>query len=145
MQKTVIANSGSADRGKTTSIRAVYEALKSKYEEEFKSISYIDEYSDIRAIFEIRGILFGLESQGDPKSRMFKSLDVFFEKDCKIIICTCRSRGDTKDKVRSLRDSHGYRLIWAQNISCKSVAVELNKIYVNSIITIVDDIINDRY
>ena len=61
MQKLVIANRGSKEQGKTSSIREVFNILDAKY----PTNVYID-YGDIMATIQIGDVLVGLESQGDP-------------------------------------------------------------------------------
>lgn len=48
-----------------------------------------------------RGILVGLESEGDPKGKyMEKSLTEFMNESCKIIICACRTKGSIINKLK---------------------------------------------
>ena len=85
MQKLVIANRGSKEQGKTSSIREVFNILAAKY----PANVYID-YGDIMATIKIGDVLVGLESQGDPGSRIFDSLEKFVELGCDVIVCACR-------------------------------------------------------
>lgn len=108
--KKIVALRGAGNRGKSTTLKIVYEYL-------LKSFSLLPEdrvapggrgmyrqdmRSDVRAIFVVNGKRVGIESQGDPKSRLKDSLDFFQRKRCDLIICATRTRGDTTDLVQAL-------------------------------------------
>ena len=116
--KIVIANSGFAHTGKSTSIRYVFELLSSRY----RVIEPINGYNpkvDVKAIIEIpqsdgHMVKVGIESQGDPGSRQMESIDYFVKEKCEIILVACRVNGATKDKVLSLQPSD-WQVIWFKN------------------------------
>jgi hypothetical protein len=54
----------------------------------------------------------GIESQGDPNSRIFKSLPFFVNKECDIILCACRNRGETVWEVEKLHKDFDYDIVW---------------------------------
>lgn len=138
--KTIIADYGGGDIGKSSAIKEVYNQIKRSYPQCVELDYYFD--GDIRSIFEINKTKIGIESQGDPYSRQPVSLDSFLQKGCDIIIVACRTKGDTIEKVRNFERYHGYRIIWAQHHINKSVNVQLNTIYTRSIVQMVDDIMN---
>ena len=123
MQKLVIANRGSKEQGKTSSIREVFNVLAAKY----PTNVYID-YGDIMATIQIGDVLVGLESQGDPGSRIFDSLKKFVELGCDVIVCACRSYGDTTNAVYALSNDD-YQVIFATNDKSddETMQVVLNK------------------
>lgn len=88
MKKIVFANCGAGNQGKSSSVKEVYHLLNSKY----KAI-LMTGGADIKATIRINGVLVGVESQGDPYSRLFQSLDDFVSMGCDIIVCACRSSG----------------------------------------------------
>lgn len=116
--KIVIANSGFAYTGKSTSIRYVFELLSSRY----RVIEPINGYNpkvDVKAIIEIpqsdgHMVKVGIESQGDPGSRQVDSINYFINKDCEIILVACRVKGTTKDAVINLRNND-WQVIWFKN------------------------------
>ena len=118
--KIVIANSGFAYTGKSTSIRYVYELLSSRYHPII--IDPKQGYhpnKDIKAIIEIpqsdgHKVKVGIESQGDPGSRQVDSINYFINKGCEIILVACRVKGATKDKVLSLQPLD-WQVIWFKN------------------------------
>ncbi|WP_213946974.1 hypothetical protein [Luteibacter sp. dw_328] len=124
MNKIVVLQ-GAGNRGKSTTLKIVYEHLLNKFsllaEERVTSggraMYRLDVRSDVRAIFSVNGKYVGIESQGDPNSRLRDSLDFFQRKRCDLIICATRTRGDTTDIVRALDPP--YSIEWV----AKSVAV----------------------
>lgn len=48
---------------------------------------------------EIKGLKLGIESQGDPGSRLADSLDLFIREQCVIIVCATRTWGATVEAV----------------------------------------------
>lgn len=118
--KIVIANSGFAYTGKSTSIRYVYELLSSRYHPNI--IEPKEGYNpnqDVKAIIDIpqsdgHMVKVGIESQGDPGSRQMKSIDEFVNNGCEIILVACRVKGTTKTKVLSLQ-RNDWQVIWFKN------------------------------
>lgn len=143
MKKTVIANYGAGDRGKSSSLVLVYQKIVQKYPN-IKIIDKDTRWGEIKAIFEINGLKIAIESQGDPDSRIHASLEEFLNINCDVIICACRTKGETTNAVGEMEGKFGYRLIWAQNIYCESISNHVNNIYAESIVTLFDDIINSR-
>ncbi len=141
MQKLVIANRGSKEQGKTSSIREVFNVLAAKY----PTNVYID-YGDIMATIQIGDVLVGLESQGDPSSRIFDSLKKFVELGCDVIVCACRSYGDTTDAVYTLAND-GYQIIFAQNDKSddEAMRIVLNKKYATRVVDMIEGRINGDF
>lgn len=106
--KTVIALSGVANRGKTETIRNVYNQLYNEYPDAQQQL--LVSRSDVRVILTIEGVKVGIESQGDPNSRLPKSLALFQREGCQIVVCTMRTYGMTVEAVEQLRIKHGYNL-----------------------------------
>lgn len=132
MNKLVIANKGTSGQGKSSSIREVFNQLKKKYPAH--ALVLIND-CDIKATIEIKGIKVGIESQGDPYSRMQESMDDFVTKNCEIIVAACRTSGGTYDKInQDLCIAHKYDVIWASN----------DKYYDKNNTTVVNNL-NDRY
>lgn len=143
MIKTVIADAGGGGIGKSSAIKQVYEEIKKKYPH-FIDLRPPITVGDINALIEINGIIIGIESQGDPGSRMYKSLEDFVNQRCDIIVCACRTKSDTKAAVIKLGSVHSYRLIYAQHLINSSIKDVLNHKYALSIVSIIDDILNGR-
>ncbi|OGJ90451.1 MAG: hypothetical protein A2268_03005 [Candidatus Raymondbacteria bacterium RifOxyA12_full_50_37] len=106
--KILIAVRGVANRGKSASIKKAYQLLKSKYSgANFEEIIF---KADIKIIITVKGVKVGIESQGDPSSRLFESLKYFVEVGCQVIICATRTRGETFDAVNALAGQ--YQIKW---------------------------------
>lgn len=114
-QKYALAVWHSGGKGKTESVRQFAFELLRVYPE-FNPIipnpTTVPATNDFRLIVEINGKIVGVESQGDPKTRLEERLEeLAVIQNCDLIICTCRTRGETVDAVSNLRN-HGYEVIW---------------------------------
>ncbi len=127
MKNLVIANSGKENQGKSSSIKEVFNQLSVAY-----SSNILINDGDIKATIDINGVLIGIESQGDPYSRMQQSMDDFVSMGCQIIVVACRTKWGTYNKIIDLNTSHGYDIIWASN---DKTVISQNHM----------DILNDRY
>lgn len=146
MNRTIIANYGAGSLGKSSSIKAVFEKIKVGYSH---TITDFSDNGDVRAIihFTDYDIKIGLESQGDPDSRMPVSMDLFVKNSCDIIIAACRTKGETMNKIYEVSNSYGYEIIWGQNIISESKKhnVDLiNDIYSTSIMAIIQNLLSGK-
>jgi len=110
MSKAVIALRGVGDSGKSTTIKMVYSLLS----EECK-LQILEEYDgvvDQWVIFKLNGKKVGIESQGDPGSRLERTLRHFKDEGCDIIVCATRTRGKTNEWVTALDPP--YSILWEQ-------------------------------
>lgn len=131
MKKTILVLRGKSNIGKTTTIKKVYELLKEKYPQ--SNINEIIakrntlgeiEY-DIKVIIIIDGIKIGIESQGDPGSRLEKSLKYFIDNKCDIILCAARTWGKTNNIIEAY--SNLFKIIWIRKEIDKSNNEESNQ------------------
>lgn len=104
MKKIVIALRGVANQGKSSSIKEAYNLIRQSFS--IDSITHEISGADIRAVLTVGNIKIGIESQGDPSSRLVESLKLFLSLDCQIIICTTRTRGSTVDAVQDLKPTY---------------------------------------
>ncbi len=100
----IVALSGVGNSGKTTTINEVFTLLQSKYPAAITNI--IIQRVDIKVIMTINGKKVGIESQGDPNSRLEKSLACFVNANCDVIICATRTSGMTVDWVNNYKSTH---------------------------------------
>ena len=100
---------------------------------------------DIKALVQIGDIKVGIESQGDPNSRMFVSLDDFVKEGCDIIVCACRCWGSTTNKVDSLKQ-YGYEILWTQNDRTDNPSIhgQLNELYAEWVEQIISNRISGK-
>lgn len=121
MVRKVIALWGVANVGKSDTVKKAYELLISKYANALTGHQILAAGADIKAILTIRGVKVGIESQGDPGGRLEKSLSLFVQAQCRVIICATRTRGQTVKAVEQLEPS--YQVIWLEQ-ALKSTAPE---------------------
>lgn len=115
MKKTVFANWGTAGQGKSSTVKKIAELILKNYPRATTNPVTIDFTFDIRVVITIGKIKIGIESQGDPNSRLFDSLKYFVKINCDIIICSTRTSGSTVDAVNELYSKHGYDNVWVTN------------------------------
>lgn len=139
-QNTTIAIRGIEGQGKSETIKLLRNVLKTNFKNHIEKL--IKDDGDIKCILEINGIKIGIESQGDPKSRQGRSIIDFMNEDCNIIICACRTSGETETNVINTIKS-GYRLIWATNYRSHQISnTQLNQNSANHLFEIIKDIMN---
>lgn len=139
IKKTALAIRGISGKGKSATIKLIREELKRRYSH---TESLLIDDGDIKSIITISELKIGIESQGDPNSRQGKSLDDFVSRGCHIIICACRTNGETQQNVINLK-SKEYRLIWATNYRSYQIPhSDLNKVSVNHLCELINEIIS---
>jgi len=107
---------GNANQGKSSSIREIAALLETSFPK--VQLDYRVLGADILVIITIGKIKIGLESQGDPGSRLEGRLKLFLKEECEIIIFSTRTRGSTVRFVEVLNQKHGYDIIWTSNYFC---------------------------
>jgi len=99
----IYALQGRGNCGKTETINHVFQILVNKYKIPQAQIhNFFPNMNDIKIIMSgVNGMKIGIESQGDPNSRLEQSLKDFVNAGCDIIFCACRTRGMTVQWVTS--------------------------------------------
>jgi hypothetical protein len=123
--KTVLAIWHSSDKGKTETLRAFANLLIST----FPMIIPLDpKYipipatGDFRFVGDINGVRIGIESEGDPNSRLQERLlELANDLNCGIILCTSRTRGDTVAAVDNLVPL-GFETIWTSTYQISDIS-----------------------
>ncbi len=115
MNNTIFALAGRANSGKTKTIKIVLSLFKEKFT--YAQVVISSKTIDIQAIITIGDIKIGIESQGDPDSRLEESLCLFVENGCDIIVCATRTSGMTKNWVNNVV---GYDKRWLKQNYVKS-------------------------
>lgn len=115
MKKTIFANWGHSGQGKSDTVKRIAQEILSHYPTATTVPSPVDYSADIQVIITIGKVTIGIESQGDPNSRLFKSLSMFAAAKCDIIVCSTRTSGATVHAVSNLHASHGYDIVWVTN------------------------------
>ena len=142
MKKTIFANWGQAGQGKSDTVKRIAQEILTTYTTATTSPTTINFSGDIQVIITIGKVTIGIESQGDPNSRLFASLKKFSLANCDIIICSTRTSGGTVDAVSALHTSHGYEIVWVTNYrSSEKNKSTLNDISAKHIFTLVQQIL----
>ena len=119
--KIAIAQCGTASVGKSTTVRLIFDTLRTTYIEAKVAHLRVSR-KEVRAILTVGSARIGIESHGDPGSEAQKaSLKLFVREECDAIICACRTRGETHDLVAKLAE-HGYTLDWRARIGAPTNA-----------------------
>ena len=144
MRKLVIANNGAGGHGKTASIKYVYKLLLEKGAQNEKTIC---DDNDICVVLTLDGVMVGIESCGDcrPYFRMQETLPILRNSGCDIIVCACRTYGDTLYEVeRFLPD---YDIVFASNPQTvlEPLMDYLNKEYAKNVVRMIEDRIHGKW
>lgn len=142
MNKLVIANVGKSYQGKSTAIKEVLLYLLKNGAKELEKVRIGSFEEDIKTIVTYQGAKIGIESQGDPNSRIFESLPDFVNKKCDMIICACRTYGETHEEVLKLSND-GYQVLFFSNPRFEenyypNAFLNLNKEYAKMVKNIID-------
>jgi hypothetical protein len=107
----VFALQGPGNCGKSTTLVSLYNAVRSKYPSATVQIVH-NGTADIAVIISgVNGLVVGIESQGDPGSRLQNTLSTFVGAKCDIIFCACRTRGMTVDWVNALSPQYSIHFV----------------------------------
>lgn len=145
MKKTIIALWGHKSQGKSDTIRRVVLNILKSFPASSCIPIEINYNDDINVTITIGSIRIGIESQGDPNSRIFDSLNKFAKDNCDIIICATRTSGRTVEVIEDLKKTDGYDIYWVTNI--RSEAFDnaiLNEISANQIVDFIQFLINQN-
>jgi hypothetical protein len=98
----LFALQGPGNCGKSDTLIRLFHALQTKYPS--ATIQALHSGTkDIAVIMRgVNGLAVGIESQGDPNSRLKRSLPAFAAAKCDIIFCACRTSGMTVDWINAL-------------------------------------------
>lgn len=107
----LFALQGPGNCGKSDTLIRLFKALQTKY----PSATIHELHSgtkDIGVIMHgVKGLVVGIESQGDPNSRLQQSLPAFAAAKCDIIFCACRTKGMTVGWVNALSVTYSVHFI----------------------------------
>ena len=106
MGKTILCLFAPANSGKTSTIRLVDDILQSRGA---KTLKVLFEDGDICKEYLYRNNRIGILSLGDPGSTQSNYLKQLANDECKIIVCTSRSKGSTCDAVSDIVDNDDRR------------------------------------
>lgn len=104
MKGVMIVLYGHSGIGKTSTIIRVSQAfgMNQSYSSDFCAVCP-------HPVFDLQ---IGFASMGDPYSAQEDSITELIRKDCRIIVCASRTRGETVDCIYRLAEQHEYQIIW---------------------------------
>ena len=124
MNKTIITVYGRAAEGKSDTIKRLCRQIISTWPAAKVTThdkQAIDYTHDILLVIDIGITRIGIESQGDPNSRMIWADTILQLADrttnpdlggCDLIVCASRTEGMTVRKVDEVAQTFGYRTVW---------------------------------
>lgn len=144
MKRLVLVNYGIREHGKSSSLKKIFNILATKYPTQ---VNLIKNDGDILATVVVNGIMVGVETQGDPNSRMFTTLEDLVNFGCQIIVCASRTNGATCDEVIRISNMLSADLVWTTNprTSNETIRDFLNHSYAESIVNLIENRINETY
>jgi hypothetical protein len=124
--KTILSIWHIGDMGKTETLREFAKLLLTAYPSLRPIIpipATIPAAGDFRLVVEINGKIIGVESQGDPNTKLQdRLLDLADNFKCEIILCSSRTRGDTIAAVDNLYHTRGFQTIWTSTYQIENKA-----------------------
>ena len=107
----LFALQGPGNYGKSDTLIRLFHALQTKYP--FATIHAVHSGTkDIAVIMRgVKGLVVGIESQGDPNSRLQQTLPAFAAAKCDIIFCACRTSGMTVGWVNALSATYSIHFV----------------------------------
>ncbi len=154
MNKTIIGIYGRSSEGKSDTIKRACAEFLASHPLAVASISPIDYSGDILLTIKIGDIKIGIESQGDPNSRMIsedtlkKLADPIFDPilgGCDIILCATRTEGMTVGKVDEIANLYDYHTLWISSFWSPTLNHQvLNQIAAFNVVNIMDDLMGGR-
>ncbi|MBS1175582.1 MAG: hypothetical protein H6R05_1713 [Burkholderiaceae bacterium] len=146
MRQLILNVKGASNTGKSSTIRTLYkEIVKTANYDSLEIFDTnhkpaTDVAEDFVCVFNIRGVLIGLASQGDALNQVKSHFNFLTNvKKAQIIVCATRSRGGSVDFIKSHQES-GFEVLLYQtsykkteieqtNANCYKAIVILEKIY----------------
>lgn len=111
-EKTIIANCGEGNKGKTSSIRTLYRKLREATGKEDQE-KEAERKEDICEVVTINKVNVGISSFGDTRQTVKEYIDELKGKGCEIIVTACRNN---HGMIKLLKESaQGYRLMRTSN------------------------------
>ena len=155
MKQTIIAVYGRGGEGKSTTVKNTCRTILRAFPGAIPLAHNgkpVDYRSDILVAIKIGKIKIGIESQGDPGSRMLRldtlryladsnfQIDGFNSGlgDCQIIVCAARTSGVTVFKVDKIAGEYGYRTLWKSSYYTPDIDhAAVNQIAADEIVTLI--------
>lgn len=118
MKNVVLIIQGKSGVGKSTLIKQVKDRLCKMPNCKVLKDDFSGNKFDIQTILQIGDVKVGIESEGDPGSNLYKRLAELVKQDCNIIICSCRTYGETVNSIG--KACYNYEKTWIKHFSIDS-------------------------
>ncbi len=145
MKNTIIAVYGRASEGKSYTIKRVVEILKTHYP---VTTNYLIDGDDVLLTIQLGNVKIGIESQGDPNSRMLTQHTIetlAAQEKCNIIVCATRTRSETVHEVDRIAATYNYATIWKSSYyTAGHTVMTVNQIAAEEIVRLIEAIIVER-
>lgn len=146
MKKVIFYDKGYEKTGKSASVKAVFRELASRVPQTdvriFEGSPAIDADADVKGVINYRGVEIAIESEGDPGSCQPDSVREFVTAGYSIIVCACRTKGDTKDVLTEVSHNSGYELFAAPHFCINHLPMDtypqLNSDYAHHVVRWID-------
>jgi hypothetical protein len=113
----IYALQGASNSGKSDTVIRVFNALVQKYPSAVVQQLH-GQTRDVKVILRgINRLTVGIESQGDPNSRLQGSLADFSSANCDVIFCACRTSGMTVNWVNSHSPKYNIHFVRQQYVA----------------------------
>lgn len=154
MERTIIALHGRAGEGKSETIKNVCRLLLETFPKAESSHNPVNYDGDILVTIQIGIVKIGLESQGDPNSRMIhgktiRRLASSEDKilgNCDIILCATRTSGMTVNKVDEIANEFNFHTLWLSSYWSPTLDFRvLNRMAAESVIGIIKSLITMQF
>ena len=107
----LFALQGPGNCGKSDTLTRLFHALQIKYPSATIQALHSGTKDIVVIMRGVNGLVVGIESQGDPNSRLQQSLPAFAAAKCDIIFCACRTSGMTVGWVNALSATHSIHFV----------------------------------
>jgi hypothetical protein len=99
---SIFALQGLGSSGKTSTLIELLNLITAKYPRAAVQ-AFHGGTRDVKVIvFPVNGLKVGIESRGDPNSRLLQSLADFRNANCDIVFCACRTSGMTVQWINAM-------------------------------------------
>jgi len=162
IQNTIVGVYGRQKEGKSTTIKNVCRAILMNFPNA-TSLTHdglpIDYSTDILVAVTIGNIKVGIESQGDPGSRMLTLDTLRYLADenfqiagyetglgnCNIIVCASRTSGGTVVRIDQIADAYNYRTLWKSSYYTPNIDhAAVNQIAADEIVNLITLMMNNQ-
>lgn len=102
----IIALQGAGNTGKSSTLLLLTDEIKRRYPAAVASVVHPGSADQCVIFSGVKGKKVGVETQGDPCSRLQQSLRRLVIANCDVVFCSCRTRGMTVQWVNSYAAQH---------------------------------------